>query len=505
MNFLDLEIPSEPSPPPRIWSPYQCSIFDFVADSPQSNLIIQAVAGSGKTTTIVEATQKAPGSSLFLAFNKAIAEDIRSRTLCDVKTLNALGHRLWAENLPRATLDGKKLDSILNRAGESELIKEFRYDIKRAVGLAKNNAFGLRAPPGGIRLQAPTIHYSSPELIEFKELIDSYLDVPAEMIEGVAVASLSLFEQSIEELDTFDFDDQLYVPLMKGWGYPRYDNLFVDEFQDLSPIQHLMLEVMTGEGSRLVGVGDRNQAIYGFRGAMHDSMDAAKIRFAMTELPLSISYRCAKRVVAEAQLYSEHILAAESAPEGTVSYCDDERGDPELFDSAMILCRNNAPLFRAILKHVRARKPCRVLSNFLDSFTSWLRKFKAEDSRNLQRLIDQWYAKERLAAEKKEFRGKLAALEDKYDTASLFCREYATKSEILRVIGQLAQGSTGPTFATIHKAKGLEHENVYLLRPDLMPAFYARSPEQLQQENNLTYGAITRAKHSLTWGERLRR
>src|SRR5580693_9283700 len=90
MNLLDevdssvVEAPSAP-----LWSEYQQAVFEAVK-RPADNILIQAVAGSGKTTTIIEAMKYAPGSSLFMAFNKAIAEDIRRKvTSGDVKTLNA--------------------------------------------------------------------------------------------------------------------------------------------------------------------------------------------------------------------------------------------------------------------------------------------------------------------------------------------------------------------------------------------------------------------------------
>lgn len=485
MSILDEAVMVD-DPPRRDWSEYQGNIFEAVHKQ-FDNLIVQAVAGSGKTTTLVEATTFVSGSALFLAFNKGIAEELRSRTSIDCKTMNALGHQVWRQEMPHAKLDAKKLDSIIARFPDESFRKEFGYTIKRAVGLAKNCAFGIGREA---------------ELQDFAELIDSYLDVDSTRLQDVALASLSVFEQSLSELETFDFDDQLYVPLAQGWAYPTYWTVFVDECQDLSPIQHLMLANMQTLGSRIIAVGDRNQAIYGFRGAAHDSMDLLKSRFSMVELPLSISYRCAQRIVEEAQMYSEHIQARPNAPLGAVRYTRDDEADPEIFVNQLILCRNNAPMFRAIMRHIRQRKPCRVLSNFLEGFQGFIRKFKGEDTRAIRQQLDKWYLKEKESAENKGFRGKVAALADKYETVALFCEEYRTKQEILDTVYKLSQCATGPLFSTIHKAKGLEHQSVHILRPDLMPAFYATSKEQLQQESNLTYVAITRAIDNLTWGER---
>ena len=157
-----------------------------------------------------------------------------------------------------------------------------------------------------------------------------------------------------------------------------------------------MLSRLQERGARIVGVGDRHQAIYGFRGASTDSMNLLKKKYSMQELPLSRSYRCPQLVVAEAQTLCPSILAADGASLGTIHHADK---DPKIHSDSLVICRNNAPLFRAILRHVRAKEPCRVLSNFLDSLQSFIRGFKATDSVDLQKKLDRWYKKETSAAE----------------------------------------------------------------------------------------------------------
>ena len=483
--------------PTRKWSEYQTAVFEACTD-PLTPLLIQAVAGSGKTTTIIEAMSYAPGSSLFMAFNKSIAEDIRSRASSgDVKTLNALGHGLWRQNRPQGKLEAQKTSIILRKLLSDEDYRAYAYSLSRVVGLAKNSAFGVSpSHPNSI----PTVFELPSEW--FSDLIDSYgFDIPADRIDALSAVAAKALYLSTLDLETFDFDDQLYMPAFWGWVYPFYSNVFVDECQDLSPIQHTMLSRLQERGARIVGVGDRHQAIYGFRGASTDSMNLLKKKFSMQELPLSISYRCPQLVVAEAQTLCPSILAADGASLGTIHHADK---DPKIHSDSLVICRNNAPLFRAILRHVRAKEPCRVLSNFLDSFQSFIRGFKATDSVDLQKKLDRWYKKETSAAESRGARGKLEALRDRYETLSLFCSEFTSVSEIIDCVKRLGGGHQGPTFATIHKAKGLEHPRVFILRPDLLPSSFAQTPEQIRQEENLLYVAITRSQSELTYGERLR-
>lgn len=498
MNDLDdlLDMSFEgviPKAPDRAWSALQTSIFEAGAYT-SDNLIIQAVAGSGKSTTLRELTKHLSGQTTIVAFNKAIKEDmsehlLREGSQAQAKTFNAIGHGMILRNRRGSAIKIDKLREIVRSMMDPSEYKEHGYAVQRAVGLAKNNGFGI---------DSPVTHETMMGVFENYDL-----NIDSKKMEYFGIKAAAAFQRSVDDLAKFDFDDQLWVPLREGWEFYPVDNLLVDEFQDLTPVQHMMIEQMTLAGSRLVGVGDRHQAIYGFRGAMSDSMDAAKTRFQMRELPLSITYRCPIHVVEEAQVYCPDIMYKEGAPFGEVIVkADLENGrDPELFPESLVMCRNNAPLFKAILRHVRAKRPCRVLTNFLDSFKGFILGFKCDKTADLLRKLETWYETESANAKAKKFWGRLESLTDKYETAKLLANEFSTVGEVVRLLERLAVGTSGPTFATIHKAKGLEHEHAYLLRPDLIPAMYARSKEQLRQEDNLMYVAITRAKQTFTYGE----
>jgi ATP-dependent DNA helicase UvrD/PcrA len=476
----------------RNWSSFQEDIFEASKD-PRENLLIQAVAGSGKSTTLIEVTRRLEGSSLFMAFNKAIAEDIRQKGAGgDVKTLNALGHSLMQQHRPGARLNARKLQDIIKTImGDSSDFKEHGYSLSRVCGLAKNCALGLG---------------DQPEAQDFIDLIDAYaFDIPFDKLADFAHVCREAFELSRLDDKTFDFDDQLWVPIKEGWGFPGYANTLIDEAQDLSPIQHLMAAALRAAGTRLIAVGDRHQAIYGFRGASHESMDELKQMFSMRELPLSISYRCSQSVVQAAQDFCPEIKWREGAPQGDILWNDIDPQRPQLWERYMVVSRNNAPLFKEILAHVRAKAPCRVLSNFLDSFQSFIRGFKATYTSDLMAKLDRWYEREREAALAKNKRGKLVGLQDKYETIKLLCGEFKLVADMVEMVKRLGESTRGPIFATIHKSKGLEHQHVYILRPDLLGGFGDLTKAQEQQEDNLHYVAITRAAETLTYGAGLKR
>lgn len=498
MNILDQLLEADPLPEPSSIldgreSSFQLDIF-AAARNASEHLLVDAKAGSGKTTTIEKTMRFSSGSNLYLAFNKSVVEEAKVRvgSCADVRTLNSLGFGVFRRHRPKAELNSRKTLDALKQIMPAEQFEEFGYRLSRAIGLAKSNALDIDSP-------------ATPE--QFKQIIESYdLEVPFERLDEYSFLACEAFQRAQRNTAELDFDDQIYVPLREDWRLRYYSNVFVDEAQDLNPLQHLLLRRMSSEGSRIIAVGDRHQAIYGFRGALTNSMELLKQQFGARELPLSISYRCSKSVIREAQKLCPDIQHRDGAPDGKVSWqseiepdIGESQNDPLYWsDDWLILSRNNAPLFRAVLVYVRAKRPCRVLSNALETLSSFIRSLKATTGSELEAKLDRWFSKEREGAASN--RSKLAMLTDKYETVRLLAREFKLVAEIHQLLDRLATSRSGTMFSTIHKAKGLEADHVYLLRPDLCPSPFATTPEQRQQELNLLYVAITRAKLSFTYG-----
>jgi len=123
----------------RAWSAYQRAIFAFMDDPEAGNLIIDAKAGSGKTTTIEEAFRHVPRtrSSLFLAFNKSIQVELASRGV-NARTFHSICFRpvLAAKGQSDVTKDKlAKLCRAMLSGTQAQLYEAF---IKRLVGLARS-------------------------------------------------------------------------------------------------------------------------------------------------------------------------------------------------------------------------------------------------------------------------------------------------------------------------------------------------------------------------------
>lgn len=506
MDILNASMGFDPTPA-RKWSDRQEAIFDATRLT-SNNLQVNAVAGSGKTTTLIKCTEFTEIPTIYLAFAKANKLDLQAK-LPDPKmaqTLNGMGHGIWMRQPFGARLDADKLEKICVRLMPTEKLKKYGYIVRRIISTAKQTGLGMD-------------HAVSPA--SFNHFItEGDWDIDDKEVEEVAQFCWRVFQTSVSDFSTFDFDDQIFGPIYHGWKFPRYATVLVDEWQDLNALQHAFVDRLAEQGARIIAVGDPFQSIYAFRGALHDSMEQGRRRFNMVELPLDVSYRCSQQVIAEAQQLVPHIKARDGAPTGAVldqrvnllsqlegdETKELELRDPELFPSDwLIICRNNAPLFAAVMRHVRARKPCRVLSNALDGLASFIKRFRTDEIKVLRVKVTEWLEKETQAAEAKGMPWKVAALEDKANTVFSLCEGPLTVSEVLNTIRQLSEGRSGPLFATIHKAKGLEAPHTYLLRPDLLPGWWVEKAEDLQQEANLKYVAITRAQETFTYGIRKER
>lgn len=287
-------------------SPQQLSIFDAISRA-DSNILVEACAGSGKTTTIVEgmkyvsSTAFVQPSKVFLAFNKQIAETLKSRCPNDVlcSTFHALGFRALKESgivERNVKVDGGKCRWILYDLLDKN-DDDFR-NILKLVGLLKGSVNNGEA--------------GEETLNQILEVHDLSFDNDKK---AIALAQ-KVIEISDSRRDRIDFDDMLHLAVKFNARFEPRDWIFVDEAQDLNAIQHEIVARLQKSGgidryddlphpspSRLVAVGDPHQAIYGFRGALSDSMSTLARRFSTQTYPLSVSFRCPKAVVREAQRY----------------------------------------------------------------------------------------------------------------------------------------------------------------------------------------------------------
>jgi hypothetical protein len=233
---------------------------------------------------------------------------------------------------------------------------------------------------------------------------------------------------------------------------------------------------------------------------MSDSMEQIKQQFDCVELPLKLSYRCSKAVVAEAAKLFPDIEALESAPEGSVTI---GQNGAQLTNKDMVLCRLNSPLITYAYALLKSGVPCYVKGRDIGTgLIKLINKLQCNTVGQLSDSLEQWRYAEASKASAKSNEVKAQQVNDKADSLEVFinqCRTTDNVECVTKKIEALFDNGNGVMLSTVHKAKGLEADNAYILQSDLMPLQWAIKPWEKEQEQHIKYVAITRARHNLIY------
>lgn len=495
-------------------SPLQLDIFDAI-EHDSSSLVIDAKAGSGKTTTIVEGAKLIPSfqSCLFLAFNKDIATELKSRLPSNIqaKTFHSHCNQALSRHLPfRPRVDADKVRWILKDNLSEKDFFIYGSFVQRLVSHAKSSALGTHL--------APLDRDSLTQIIDHFGL--SMWDDDADESYAVDLAIETLLKSN-SETGRIDFDDMLYLCVLRKVHFDKFNVVFVDEAQDTNYVQRWLLhrflpplapsgfeqsyKANGGAVSRLIAVGDPHQAIYGFRGADSDAMKLIKGEFNAKELPLSVSFRCAKEIVKAAKILVPDIEHHDDSPDGSVSVLH-EYGPEDFCSSDAILCRNTAPLVSMAFGLLKRNVGCKIKGREIGKgLVTLIEKMKVNDLDLLDEKLTAYKDKEVRKALRRGNTAQADAIEDKIECINVFieqldANEQNVSSLIRRIENLFADSVSGLlTLCTVHKSKGLEWPTVFILDKHLMPSKYAKQDWQLKQEYNLIYVATTRAKLHLRY------
>jgi len=384
----------------------------------------------------------------------------------------------------------------------------------KLVGFCKQNLIGYR----GGRFDVQSIGIE-----ELDALVDYYdVDLDGTTRDQVYPLVVKVLKRCLDvgQDRYIDFNDMIWLPIVLGLPLDRYELLIVDEAQDLNRAQQTLVKMV---GERLVFIGDPRQAIYGFAGADCESIERLteeltnSKRGCMT-LPLTVTRRCGKRIVTEANKIVKDYHAHESNPEGLVGYANMPSKDvaPEttyvglVKDGDMVLCRVNAPLVSECFRFIKAGKKANIQGRSVgEGLVSTVQKMKADTVADLVEKLETWADSEIEKENKKKFplESKIINIQDKLDCLMAFIDGVDSKASPALVVQKIDSVFTdnkdapGIKLSSIHKAKGLEARRVFLLEPEgaTVPHPMAKTPWQKEQEMNLRYVAITRAIKELIY------
>ena len=476
-------------------SKYQTDIFDFIATG-TGDAVVDAVPGSGKTTTCVEASKRLrTRNALFCAFNRHIADELKTRLQgMRAQTIHSVGMSSLRP-LGRPEVDAKKY---------SKLIRQYLID-SCITEMEK-----LRTASSRIRdlLRLTQLTLSEPEdELALREIADRFdLDRAEWAFTWKAIAPI--LNQGMELApQVIDYNDMVWLPHMLGLKPHKVDWVFVDEAQDLNHAQlELVMKARAG-GGRMLFVGDKRQAIYGFTGADTRSIPNIIDRTQATVLPLSICYRCPTSIIELANEVYPGIEPRPNAPKGKVWHIQEEDIVKTVKDGDLIICRTNAPLATVCFELIRAGIPARIRGTDIGkNLIAILDHLETNPDFHFNRLNP--YLGRYLEEQRQVRRGQpedaiemaMANILDRIETIQAICESSRARSmeDLKRAITDLFSDKRAKVWlSSIHKAKGLESKRVILLYPHLLPHPSAKKPWEKEQEWNLKYVALTRALEEL--------
>jgi len=437
-----------------------------VVDSNEPTVIVNAVAGSGKTATLMHlATRYKKG--IYLAFNKAIVKDVVPKLPLgwQCKTFNAFGLAMVKKHYPYAKVDFNKYSKFSFAHPSSSSLVNKHMDMNGNISKDSWKETCARFK----------ISYN---------YIDEAKEVLARGQENTAVIS---------------GNDMLQYPIDNGWKSEEYEIVLIDECQDLNPQQIAFLTCIPTK--RIVFVGDTNQAIYGFRGSDPYAMDKIREHYNPVEYELTESFRCPTEIISTVK----HIVPAITSNK-TGGQVDSVNGNAEIDfpDECFIISRTNNNLVKLAYKFIQENKHFSIGGTFITQLKKDLnRVFNGASSLTAMRdnVINQ-YEKEITRAKGNKW--SITGIENKYDSLLAIINVATSPSDIATFVKNLAMHSDSAScrkLMTIHAAKGLESPTVYFIKADTCDYFKEKTDIQWekQQEDNLYYVACTRALDKLVF------
>lgn len=473
------------------WTDEQLAIFE-AGSSTSDNMLIEALAGAAKSTTLRELATRLRGSVCALAFNKKIAAEMQEKMPSNVtcSTLNSLGHRIWGQHLgkrlrlfdDKMAVELKDILAELPKEEADELSEDFGL-LMRALSASKNLG---HVPNASAKKYGSKVRPLLTDSEYFEALPD---DFPA----WVQAILLTILERSFDQAmsGTIDFADQLLMPTVVQCMFPIYENVLVDEAQDLSEANHVMLGKLAKR--RIIAVGDTFQAIYAFRGAHTQSMALLQQRFNMTRFGLNTTFRCPEVICQHVRWRAPEICSWDGNPNspGVVDYSSHWSAE-DFPDGSAIVCRNNAPLFRMAIYLLRSGRRPKLWGN--DVTSGIVKTLESLGARNMQQkdaiaALNRWRDKKLAKARRKT---AIDSVEDRVACMREFLLGADTLSGAVYLAQEIMSRPGSIDLCTGHKSKGYEWNRVFFLDESLCDM-------EAEQDQNLRYVIATRAKAHLTY------
>jgi DNA helicase-2/ATP-dependent DNA helicase PcrA len=481
-----------------------------------ANILIEALAGTGKTFALLEVVEALPRCSVLMcAFNKRIATTLEQRmpkglrAIVKVSTFHSIGLSIIKQHYKHLSVNAGATEELITRAADG---RNPAYPVRRAANRLLRQIKEVTVDRNG--------GYGESYPLDEAQRIGLEFDIFGKMTEGQIEQACELairgYDLSLQpdQLESIDFCDMIWLPIALNLAITsRYKVVIIDEWQDLSEPQFELIRKLVAPGGRLIMAGDRYQAIYDWRGAKEGIVRETMLGQAYNaiSLPLTTTWRCARLIVNEANTIlpgASQLKAAPGAIDGTVSrthICKLATMLPRSnSDSVFVLSRNNEALLQCALQLWKDRVAFQLNAarEILDPLLDLLdHKLDTTSGAKFHQSLNAWKGQEiakAVRAGAMAYEARVCEQHMMLAQAALFAEPSKIRSMLVSI---LQPNQSGILLSSVHKVKGLEADRVYLLEQT-----FARHQEETrlfkafsQEEANIEYVAITRAREHLIW------
>lgn len=525
----------------------------LAAESLVGPTCILAGAGTGKTRTITHRIAYGIAKGYYAA-NRVLALTYTNRAAGELRSrLRALG----AAGVQVKTFHAAALSQL------EFFWPQFAGVPAPQVLDSKAKLIGQAATELGLKLDTAALRDFAAE-IEWRKYsmlsIEQYADVVSKRprIGSLSADQNLLLQEQYEAVkiksQRLDWEDVLILtlgmlraePLALSHVHQQYRFFTVDEYQDISPLQHALLDAWMGDHTDLCVVGDPNQTIYSFTGATSDYLRNFDERYEGAKvLQLTHNYRSTKKIVAAANL-----VVADTSSIDPLTSQGDSGDDVRVLQFASVAdeAREVALNIRELLSAGAKPNEIAVLYR-VNGQSEMFEAALAEQNIEYQlRGGERFFNRPEIARAMTALRAESnsASREDKstFELVTDVCRSVGWTARepegagaerdrwesLSALIAMLAEMPGDPTLAqfsaelderkrsqhepikaavtlsTIHAAKGLEWSQVFIVgaTEGYLPIGYATTPAEVAEEKRLFYVAVTRAKKklSISWSKR---
>jgi len=509
---------------------------------------IIAGAGTGKTRTITHRIAYGISRGFFSA-NRILALTYTNKAAAELRTrLRALGvSDVTARTFHSAALAQLEYFWPQFTGGRAPQVMEGKA--RMLARLADERK--LKIDAASLRDIAAEIEWRKYSMLSLDQFAALKRKAPAGLSQSRLLELMVAYEDAKTAANQIDWEDVLVLclgmlrsePLALAHVHQQYRFFTVDEYQDISPLQHALLDVWLGERNDLCVVGDPNQTIYSFTGASASFLQTFGSRYEnATVVELTRNYRSTQQIVAFAnRLSAGRAPMAGSALSPLVSQSAVGLA-PRLqgFNSATDEAAYVAHQVRSLLADgVKPRQIAILYRVNGQSENLEAALASAQVPYQLKGGV-RFFARPEIQAAMRAINAEIAAKLDKptHKAVEEICRglgwslsepdqinggtreKWESLNALLHILDEMPEGTSlevfyrellersrsqhepeapAITLATIHAAKGLEWDHVFIVgvSEGYLPITYAKTEPQIAEENRLLYVGVTRARKTL--------